>query len=68
MYQDLKKKFWWPSVKRDVARYVSVYLTCQNMKAEHKKSAGLLQPLLIPQWKWECVTVDFVCGLPMSRN
>jgi hypothetical protein len=55
-------------MKRDVARYVSVCLTCQKMKVEHKKSVGLLQSLPIPQWKWGCVTMDFMCGLPMSRN
>jgi hypothetical protein len=47
-------------MKRDVAQYVSVCLTYQKVKVEHKKSAGLLQPLPIPQWKWECVTMDFV--------
>jgi hypothetical protein len=55
-------------MKKDIARYVYVCLTCQKVNVEHKKSAGLLQPLPIPQWKWDCVTVDFVCGLPMSRN
>jgi hypothetical protein len=48
--------------------YVSMYLTCQKVKAEYKKSASLLQLLLMPQWKWEYVNMDFVCGLPISRN
>ena len=35
MYQDLKNRFWWPGMKRDIARYVSICLTCQRVKAEH---------------------------------
>jgi hypothetical protein len=68
MYQDLKKVFWWPGMKKDVTKYVHVCLACQKMKVKHKKSVSLLQPLSIPQWKWECVTIDFVCSLPMSGN
>jgi hypothetical protein len=50
-----------------VAQYVSSCMTCQKVKAEHKKSAGLLPPLLILEWKWEEVTIDFVTELPPSR-
>lgn len=35
MYQDLKKMFWWPGMKRDVAQFVYACLTCQNSKVEH---------------------------------
>jgi hypothetical protein len=63
MYQDLKEV----GMKRDVVQYISMCLTCQKVKREQKKSASLLQPLLIPQWKWKCVTMDFVCSLLMSK-
>jgi hypothetical protein len=40
MYQDLRKTYWWPGMKKDVTHYISTYLTCQKVKAEHKKSAA----------------------------
>jgi hypothetical protein len=45
MYQDLKKKFWWYGMKREIAEHVSICDSCQRIKAEHQKPAGLLQPL-----------------------
>ncbi|XP_072090564.1 uncharacterized protein [Arachis hypogaea] len=49
MYYDLKKMFWWPGMKGDVATVVSKCLTCQKVKIEHQKPSGMLQPLEIPQ-------------------
>ena len=66
MYRDLRRHYWWPGMKRDVAEFVQKCLTCQQVKAEHQKPAGLLQPLEIPQWKWEQITMDFVSGLPKT--
>ena len=66
MYQDLKRQYWWKGIKVDVARFVSRCLTCQQVKAEHQRPTGLLQPLPIAEWKWEHVTMDFVTGLPRS--
>ncbi|CAL2257126.1 unnamed protein product [Prunus armeniaca] len=66
MYQDLRRPFWWNGMKRDVAIFVSTCLTCQQVKAEHQKPAGPLQPLPVAQWKWDHITMDFVTGLPRS--
>ncbi|KAI5649734.1 hypothetical protein M9H77_35739 [Catharanthus roseus] len=68
MYKDLKQKFWWNGMKREIAEYVAACLTCQRVKAEHQKSAGLLQPLPVPEWKWDHVTMDFVTGLPRTKG
>jgi hypothetical protein len=53
-------------MKRDIAEFVARCLTCQKVKLEHQRPAGLLQPLPIPEWKWEHVTMDFVTGLPKT--
>ena len=53
-------------MKRDVVEYVARWLTCQLVKAEHQRPGGMLQPLNIPVWKWEEVTMDFVSRLPKS--
>ncbi|KAK3129330.1 hypothetical protein QOZ80_6BG0477810 [Eleusine coracana subsp. coracana] len=68
MYQDLKTRYWWHGMKRDVADYVAVCDTCQRVKAEHQRPAGLLQPLKIPEWKWEQVGMDFIVGLPRTQS
>jgi hypothetical protein len=48
MYQDLKKRFWWYGMKKEIAEYVAICNSCQKIKAEHQRPAGLLQPLQIP--------------------
>ncbi|GJU55577.1 putative reverse transcriptase domain-containing protein [Tanacetum coccineum] len=68
MYQDLKKLYWWPNMKAEIATYVSKCLTCAKVKAEHQKPSGLLQQPEIPEWKWEKITMDFVSGLPRTPS
>jgi hypothetical protein len=68
MYQDLKKKYWWYGLKRDVATHVALSDVCQRVKAEHQRPTGLLQPLKVPKWKWEEISMDFIVGLPRTRD
>ncbi|WVZ64657.1 hypothetical protein U9M48_014151 [Paspalum notatum var. saurae] len=68
MYQDLKQKFWWTRMKREIAKYVSECDVCQRVKADHLKPAGMLQPLAVPAWKWEDVHMDFIVGLPRTQK
>jgi hypothetical protein len=65
MYQDLKQNFWWSNMKVDIAKYVVECDTCHQMKASHLKLAGVLQPLSIPMWKWDDISMDFIVGLPL---
>ncbi|GJS36325.1 putative reverse transcriptase domain-containing protein [Tanacetum coccineum] len=51
MYYDLRDRYWWPGMKKDIAEYVSKCLTCLKVKAEHQRPSGLLQQPEIPVWK-----------------
>ena len=53
---------------RDVEQYVRSYPVCQVMKSDHRKKAGLLQPIPIPNRKWEQITTDLVTDLPSSNG
>ncbi|WVZ96690.1 LOW QUALITY PROTEIN: hypothetical protein U9M48_042294 [Paspalum notatum var. saurae] len=55
MYQDLKQKFWWYGMKREVAEYVALCDVYQR-------------PLKIPEWKWEEFGMDFIVGLPRTQS
>jgi hypothetical protein len=68
MYQDLKQNFWWSNMKVDIAKYVAECDTCHRMTASHLKSAGVLQPLSIPMWKWNDIIIDFIVGLPLTAR
>nr|GEU58144.1 putative reverse transcriptase domain-containing protein [Tanacetum cinerariifolium] len=64
----MKKLYWWPNMKADIATYVSKCLTCAKVKAEHQKPSGLLVQPKIPEWKWDNITMDFVTKLPKSSQ
>ncbi|GKE70989.1 putative reverse transcriptase domain-containing protein, partial [Tanacetum coccineum] len=68
MYQDMKKLYWWPNMKADIATYVSKCLTCAKVKAKHQRPSGLLVQPKIPEWKWDNITMDFVTKLPKSSQ
>jgi IS30 family transposase len=54
-------------LKRDVAEYVAICDTCQRVKAEHQRPAGLLQLMKILEWKWDEIGMDFITGLPRTQ-
>jgi ribonuclease HI len=66
MYRDLRENFWWSNMKGEIAEYVSGCDTCQGIKASHLKTAGQMQPLSIPLWKWDDISMDFIVGLPLT--
>ncbi|GJT89574.1 reverse transcriptase domain-containing protein [Tanacetum coccineum] len=68
IYYELRDKYWWPGMKRDIAEYVSKCLTCLKLKAEHQRPSGLLQQPEIPVWKWEGIAMDFVTKLPRTSS
>ena len=55
-------------MKQDIAEFVARCLVCQQVKIEHRRPAGTLQPLPVPEWKWEHISMDFVTGLPRVQG
>ena len=53
-------------MKKDMDKYISRCMKCQQVKVEHQHPVGLLQPLLVLEWKWEVISMDFISGLPMT--
>jgi hypothetical protein len=68
MYQDLRSRYWWYGMKRAIAEYVALCDNCQRVKAIQQRATRLLQPLQIPQWKWEEISIDFIIGLPTTQS
>ncbi|GJV53599.1 putative reverse transcriptase domain-containing protein [Tanacetum coccineum] len=68
MYYDLRDRYWWLGMKKDIAVYISTCLTCLKVKAEHQRPSGLLQRSKIPEWKWEGIAMDFVTKLPRTSS
>ncbi|GJR81285.1 putative reverse transcriptase domain-containing protein [Tanacetum coccineum] len=66
--KNMKKLYWWPNTKADIATYVSKCLTCLKVKAEHQEPSGLLVQHEIPQWKWDEITMDFITKLQRTSS
>ena len=55
-------------MKKDIIEYVSKCLTCQQVKDEHQVPSNLLNPIPIPQWKWDNITMDFASNFPLTQR
>jgi hypothetical protein len=64
----VKSHYFWPGMKKEIVEYIARCMECQKVKAEHRHPVGLLQPLPIPEWKWDVVTMDFITGLPRTSK
>jgi hypothetical protein len=68
MFYDLKAQFWWTHMKHETVHYIAECNTYRRVKADHMRHVGLLQPLSIPTWKWEDISMDFIVGLPLTGH
>ncbi|GKD57774.1 putative reverse transcriptase domain-containing protein, partial [Tanacetum coccineum] len=59
MYYDLRDRYWWSGMKKELVVYVSKCLTSLKVKAKHQRPSGLLQQPEILEWKWEGIAIDF---------
>jgi hypothetical protein len=55
-------------MNHEAARYVSECDTHRKVNADYMKPGGLLQPLSIPKWKWDDISMDFIMGLPTTAR
>jgi len=66
--EQVKRRFYWPRMDSDVLQYVRTCDACQRNKPSQQATAGLLQPLPIPDHPWQQVTMDLITQLPKSRQ
>ena len=62
------RKYYWPSLQRDIETYIKGCDVCLGSKAVRHKLYDDLQPLLIPTHRWKDLSIDFVTGLPISTD
>lgn len=62
----ISAQFYWHNMRTDIRQFIHQCAVCQQAKTPNQLSAGLLQPLPIPQQVWEDVAMDFITGLPLS--
>ena len=60
----LIKEYFWPNMKNEVAEFLCRCIECQQVKDEHQHPASQLEPLPIPNWKWEVISLEFVTSSP----
>ena len=67
-YKKIREIFTWKGLKKEVLKYTNECLVCQKNKEEYTHPIGLLQPLPIPNQKWESISMDFIIGLPKIQG
>jgi hypothetical protein len=68
MHEKMEKILFWVGMKRDVVHFITKFLKCQQVKAEHHHSVGLLQPHDVPTSKWEVISMEFFVGFPLTLH
>jgi hypothetical protein len=68
MIATLRKLFYWPNMKGETTKYLARCQDCQQVKVEHQHPTGLLQPLPVPEWKWETISLEFITGFPKTQK
>ena len=63
----VEDRFYWPSLKKDVARILAQCRTCQLAKAR-EQNTDLYTPLPIPHSPWKDLSMDFILGLPSTTR
>ena len=67
-YERLSRAFYWPKMHHLVFEYCRTCPACQAIKPSHQPPMGLLQPLPIPERKWESISLDLIPQLPKTKS
>jgi Integrase zinc binding domain/RNase H-like domain found in reverse transcriptase len=62
----IESKYYWPNMRKSITNYVNSCEKCQRNKHRQTKSPGKLNPLPIPECRWQEISMDFMLGLPLS--
>src|SRR5215469_8845125 len=64
----ISRNYWWPQMSRHIGQYVKTCDLCLHTKTERKQPASELQPLPVPDQRWDTISVDMVVELPESAG
>ena len=64
----LRRKYWWPTLAKDVEERVATCAMCEYMKARRHRPYGEAQALRIPDRLWQELTMDMITDLPLSEH
>jgi hypothetical protein len=67
-YRQIRERFSWKGLNDDLLKKIQECMTCQQNNSEKTHPIGLLQPLPIPEQKWESISMDFITGLPRVQG
>ncbi|MCO5575102.1 hypothetical protein L7F22_028899 [Adiantum nelumboides] len=67
-FDQLHKHYFWPKMQDEVIEYVRTCPTCQLVKAQRIKPAGLLKTMSVPSCPWDMVSMDFITNSSMSHG
>ena len=65
-YELVSRNYWWPGMRKTIARYLANCDTCARIKPVRHSPYGLLKPMQVPVNRWNSVSMDFITGLPKS--
>jgi hypothetical protein len=67
-YDLVLRNFWWPSIRTLVKKHCETCDSCQRVRQNNQKAAGLYQALPIPLTQWHSISVDLITQLPPTKN
>ena len=67
-YTAISQQFYWPKMNKSIHKYITSCESCQHNKSSNQQLSGLLQPLAIPEYRWEYIIMDFIVQLPITKS